>query len=166
MASPRESQTSLHANNKGVDQPAHPRSLVSAFVFRSLESTTAQLETCKISKFMQNFRRGGGGGGVSRKLFRSSTYFTEGNKGLPRRVQLHIEGVRTSISEETHSNLWFSRGTRTPDPPSGSAHVVLPSLRSWAGRFYLRRGQYETCPAKRDQYTVWNGESISWSSAQ
>ena len=28
----------LHANNKGADQPAQPRSLISAFVIRSLES--------------------------------------------------------------------------------------------------------------------------------
>ena len=27
-----------YANNKGVDQPAHPRSLVSAFVVRCLDS--------------------------------------------------------------------------------------------------------------------------------
>ena len=28
----------LNANNKGADQPAHPRSLISAFVVRSLDS--------------------------------------------------------------------------------------------------------------------------------
>ena len=28
----------LYANNKGADQPAHPRSLISAFVVRCLDS--------------------------------------------------------------------------------------------------------------------------------
>ena len=36
-ASTRENLILLHANNKGADQPAHPRSLVSAFVIRDLE---------------------------------------------------------------------------------------------------------------------------------
>ena len=27
-----------YANNKGVDQPAHPRSLISAFIVRCLDS--------------------------------------------------------------------------------------------------------------------------------
>ena len=30
-------------NNKGVDQPAHPHSLISAFVFRSFESIISRL---------------------------------------------------------------------------------------------------------------------------
>ena len=30
----------LYANNKGADQSAHPRSLISAFVVRSLDSIT------------------------------------------------------------------------------------------------------------------------------
>ena len=36
LAPTRESLTSLYASNKGTDQPAHPCSLVSAFVIRSL----------------------------------------------------------------------------------------------------------------------------------
>ena len=32
-----ENLTLLHANNKLVDQPAHPRSLISAIVLRSLD---------------------------------------------------------------------------------------------------------------------------------
>ena len=39
------------ANNKGADQPAHPRSLISAFVIRLLESTTSRLITSEISIF-------------------------------------------------------------------------------------------------------------------
>ena len=35
-------------NNKGADQPAHPRSLISAFVFRFLESIISRLATGKI----------------------------------------------------------------------------------------------------------------------
>ena len=38
-----------YANNKGADQAAHLRSLVSAFVIRHLESTIGQLAPCKIS---------------------------------------------------------------------------------------------------------------------
>ena len=37
------------ANNTGTDQPAHPRSLISAFVFRLLESIIFKLATGEIS---------------------------------------------------------------------------------------------------------------------
>ena len=37
----RETLILLHANNKGVDQPAHSRTLIRAFVIRSLKSITA-----------------------------------------------------------------------------------------------------------------------------
>ena len=40
-----------HANVKGVDQPSHPRSLISAFVVRSLESTMDKLATRQIPAF-------------------------------------------------------------------------------------------------------------------
>ena len=39
-----------YANNKGVDQPAHPRSLVSAFVVRYLDSIIHILAKSKISR--------------------------------------------------------------------------------------------------------------------
>ena len=39
------------ANNKGADQPAHPRSLISAFVTRFLESIISRLATSGISTF-------------------------------------------------------------------------------------------------------------------
>ena len=39
------------ANNTGADQPAHPRSLISAFVIRFLESIISELATSKISIF-------------------------------------------------------------------------------------------------------------------
>ena len=39
------------ANNTGVDQPAHPRSVISAFVIRVLESTICKLATGEISIF-------------------------------------------------------------------------------------------------------------------
>ena len=50
---PRREKTCLRrvANNKGTDQPAHPRSLISAFVFRFLESITSKLATSEISTF-------------------------------------------------------------------------------------------------------------------
>ena len=37
------------ANNTGADQPAHPRSLISAFVISFLESTICKLVTGEIS---------------------------------------------------------------------------------------------------------------------
>ena len=37
------------ANNTGADQPAHPRSLISAFVIHFLESTISNLATGDIS---------------------------------------------------------------------------------------------------------------------
>ena len=39
-----------YANNKGADQPAHPCSLISAFVFRCLDSIVHILAKCKISR--------------------------------------------------------------------------------------------------------------------
>ena len=44
---PRPEKTCLRGltNNKGADQPAHPRSLISAFVIRFLKSTVFNLAT-------------------------------------------------------------------------------------------------------------------------
>ena len=39
------------ANNKAADQPAHMRSLISAFVIRLMESNISRLATNKISIF-------------------------------------------------------------------------------------------------------------------
>ena len=39
------------ANNTGADQPAHPRSLISAFVIRFWESIISRLATSEISNF-------------------------------------------------------------------------------------------------------------------
>ena len=39
------------ANNKGADQPAHPHSLISAFVIRFLESMIFKLAASEISIF-------------------------------------------------------------------------------------------------------------------
>ena len=41
-----------HANNKGADQPAHPRSLISAFVVRCLERVVSLVSVNKISSLM------------------------------------------------------------------------------------------------------------------
>ena len=41
-----------HANNKGADQPAHPRSLISAFVVRCLGSVISLVSVTKISSLM------------------------------------------------------------------------------------------------------------------
>ena len=50
---PRHKKTCLwrFANNTGVDQPAHPRSLISAFVIRFLISIIGKLATGEISIF-------------------------------------------------------------------------------------------------------------------
>ena len=50
---PRREKTCLRwfANNKGADQPAHPRSLISAFVIHLLESIISTLATNKLSFF-------------------------------------------------------------------------------------------------------------------
>ena len=50
---PRGEKTCLPgvANNKGADQPAHPRSLISAFVICFLDSFTYRLATREISSF-------------------------------------------------------------------------------------------------------------------
>ena len=50
---PRREKTCLRgfANNTGADQPAHPRSLISAFVIRFLESIICKLATGEISTF-------------------------------------------------------------------------------------------------------------------
>ena len=41
-----------YANNKGADQPAHPRSLSSAFVVRCLDSAMSLVSETKISSLM------------------------------------------------------------------------------------------------------------------
>ena len=38
----------LYANNKDADQPAHPRSLISAFVVHSLDSVMSLVSVTKI----------------------------------------------------------------------------------------------------------------------
>ena len=50
---PRHEKTCLRrvANNKGADQPAHPRSLISAFVIRFFESTISKLTSSENSIF-------------------------------------------------------------------------------------------------------------------
>ena len=40
-----------YANNKGADQPAHPRSLISAFVVRSLDDIISLVSRSEISRF-------------------------------------------------------------------------------------------------------------------
>ena len=41
-----------YANNKGADQPAHPRSLISAFVVRRLDSVMSLVSVTKISSLI------------------------------------------------------------------------------------------------------------------
>ena len=50
---PRREKTCLRgfANNTGADQPAHPRSLISAYVIRFLKSIISKLATREISIF-------------------------------------------------------------------------------------------------------------------
>ena len=50
---PRREKTCLRwfVNNTGADQPAHPHSLISAFVIRFLESIISRLATSEISNF-------------------------------------------------------------------------------------------------------------------
>ena len=50
---PRREKTCLwgFANNTGADQPAHPRSLISAFAIPFLESNICKLATSEISIF-------------------------------------------------------------------------------------------------------------------
>ena len=42
----------VNANNKGADQPAHPHSLISAFVVRCLYSVMSLVSVTKISSIM------------------------------------------------------------------------------------------------------------------
>ena len=41
-----------YENNKGADQPAHPGSLISTFVFRCLDSVMSLVSVTKISSLM------------------------------------------------------------------------------------------------------------------
>ena len=50
-ASMRENLSSMFANNKGADQPAHPRRLINAFVIHVLECIISKLASSKISFF-------------------------------------------------------------------------------------------------------------------
>ena len=47
----RENLSSEFVNNKSADQPAHPRSLISAFVIQVLESIISKLATSKFLIF-------------------------------------------------------------------------------------------------------------------
>ena len=49
---PRHENTCFmpYANNEGADQPTHPRSLISAFVVRCLDSITPLVVTFEISR--------------------------------------------------------------------------------------------------------------------
>ena len=51
---PQREKTCLRwfANNKGADQPAHPRSLISTFVIRLLERIISRLAMSEISIFL------------------------------------------------------------------------------------------------------------------
>ena len=53
LIGPRREKTCLRgfANNKGADQPAHLRSLISAFVIRFFENIICKLATGEISIF-------------------------------------------------------------------------------------------------------------------
>ena len=51
-ASTRENLSLGVANNKGPDQPAHPRRLISTLVIPILESLISKLATCEISIFL------------------------------------------------------------------------------------------------------------------
>ena len=44
-----------YANNKGADQPAHPHSLISAFIVRCLDSVISEVSVTKISSLMLVF---------------------------------------------------------------------------------------------------------------
>ena len=50
MATSRENLFLPYANNKGADQPAHPRSVISAFVVRCLDSIIPLLAIAAISR--------------------------------------------------------------------------------------------------------------------
>ena len=49
--STRENRSSWSANNKGADQPAHPRRLISAYVIRFLGSFISELAISDFSIF-------------------------------------------------------------------------------------------------------------------
>ena len=53
LGEPRREKTCVRkfTNNKGADRPAHPRSLISAFVIRFLESAICKLAAGKFSIF-------------------------------------------------------------------------------------------------------------------
>ena len=54
LSEPSHEKTCLksHANNKGADQPAYPRSLISAFVVRCLDSVMSLVSVIKISSLV------------------------------------------------------------------------------------------------------------------
>ena len=51
FATSLENMIVLHANNKGADQPAYPRSMISVFVIRPRESMIVKVATCQIALF-------------------------------------------------------------------------------------------------------------------
>ena len=61
QARSQETQTLLLANNKGADQPAHPRSLISAFVIHYMKSkvTRSDISYFTIFGWLQHAKASG-----------------------------------------------------------------------------------------------------------
>ena len=68
-----------YANNKGADQPAHPRSLISAFVVRSLDNIISRVSRSENFKILASFSDCAG-------------RFVSGLVGNPRRHVLSCRG--------------------------------------------------------------------------
>ena len=103
----------IYANNKGADQPAHPRSLISAFVVRRLDSIIPMLV------------RGGS------RIFEPGVQICQGG------FELTISPTFSLNSPRKWNNLDSKGGSVEPPPriPSGSATACYIQDCIWIDRF-------------------------------
>ena len=86
----QENLSSVFANNKGADQPAHPRSLISTFIIPVLESIISKLATSIFFNFLAS-------------LFSCGDWFESRFVGNPEARFCHAEAEIITITSYTNS---------------------------------------------------------------
>ena len=100
-----------YANNKGADQPAHPRSLISAFVFRCLDSVMSLVSVTKISSLML------------------ASVAEQASLSLTGRNLLKIRFLMTRL---IYKSVWKKKSARIQSTHIVLAHHLSQSLTGWA----------------------------------
>ena len=94
MGPSRKKQTFLYANNKGADQPAHPRILISVFIIRLLENIIYTLAAGKDFNILDTIR--------SLRLTQLETSKTGFLASRPININLFTRGVSRISGKGVH----------------------------------------------------------------